>query len=81
MKIIDISKQAVKRIGRNYIGNIYLYRWTVFIEDNRKEDYGLQQQTMEGSINIKPVFTDTKPKVKRWLKDNGLEWDFKKRGN
>ena len=76
MNIIDICKEAVERIGRNWVGNTYKYRWSIFIVDNRKESYGLTKRINGSDIPIKRIFTGTKTEVKTWLKDHKIEWNW-----
>ena len=77
MKIIEISQQPHKFIKRNNLGfNTYLYRWYVYIEDNRKDNYGTQIYYKDKWINVKVSFIGKKPEVKKWLKDNNLKYDW-----
>ena len=76
MKIINICKEAVERTGRNWVGNTYKYRWSIFIADDRKESYGLTTRINGIDIPIKRIFTGTKPEVKKWLRDHKIEWNW-----
>ena len=69
MKLICIRKEAVERIGRNWVGNIYKYRWNVYIKDERKQSNGTQIRINGVDINVKKIFTGTKTEVKRWIKE------------
>jgi len=76
MKVLAINLEPVERVGKNWVGNIYQYRWVVYIEDDRKTETGMHLRIKGKDIPTKIAYIDTKPNVKKWLKDNKIEWDW-----
>lgn len=78
MNVLAINFEPVDRIGKNWVGNQYLHRWVVYIEDDRKEDAGMYLRIEQKDIPTKIAYIDTKPNVKKWLRDNKINWEWKK---
>ena len=76
--VVDINLVPVEWKGRNWVGNIYKYRWAVYVIRNDDNKYGTQSYWKGEWIPVKIIFTGTKPEVKKWLKERNIVWEWKK---
>lgn len=77
MKILKINLEPTECVGKNWVGNIYKHRWVVYIEDDMRL-LGNFLRIKGEDIPCKIAYINTKPNVKKWLRDNKIEWEWNK---
>ena len=78
MKIVNIIREPVEFIKRNFVGNVYKYRWCVYIVDESSNPYGDYMRMNNKDVKVKKIFIGTKPEVKKWLIKNKLKYRWLK---
>lgn len=76
IEIIRIQKEALERIGRNWVGNIYRYGWVAYALDDRTEPYGIIMQDRNGEeAKVKKVFEGSKRDLLKFLQAQSINPD------